>query len=138
MKTSKKPKRKCTYAVGRRKSAVARVRLFKGEGESLINDTPVTKYFPGDLNQVLFHKPFKLIDAAEKFYVTVKVAGGGKYGQLEAAVHGIARALAEYNAEKFRPVIKKAGLLTRDARIRERRKIGTGGKARRKKQSPKR
>jgi len=73
-----------------------------------------------------------------KYYVTVKVVGGGKNGQLDAVVHGIARAFDKADREKFRPPLKRAGLLTRDARVRERRKVGTGGKARRKKQSPKR
>ena len=73
-----------------------------------------------------------------KYYVTVKVVGGGKKGQLGATVHGIARALAKLDADTLRAPLKKAGLLTRDSRVRERRKVGTGGKARRKKQSPKR
>lgn len=127
-----------TYTVGRRRSASARIRLFKDKGENLVNGKPIEKYFPGSVAAVKWEMPFKITDTQEKYYVTVKVVGGGKNGQLEAVVHGIAKALAKANEKKFRPSLKKAGLLTRDARIRERRKVGTGGKARRKKQSPKR
>ncbi|MBI3443447.1 30S ribosomal protein S9 [Candidatus Woesebacteria bacterium] len=126
------------YAVGRRKNASARVRLYKGKSESLINDEPISKYFPGEVARFFWSEPFDLTDTGEKYYITVKVAGGGKKGQLEAVVHGISRALAMANPAKFKLSLKKAGLLTRDARIRERRKVGTGGRARRQKQSPKR
>ena len=131
-------KKNYTYAVGRRRSASARIRLFKGKGEDLVNDQPAEKYFPGRISRIHWQKPFQLTDTEGKYYVTVKVIGGGKRGQLEATVHGVAKALAKTDREKFRVPLKKAGLLTRDARIRERRKVGTGGKARRKKQSPKR
>ena len=127
-----------TYAVGRRKSAVARVRLFKGKGESSVNGKPFKEYFPKKTDEVVLKKPFQVVDASDKFYVTVKVVGGGKRGQLGAVAHGIAKALAKESKENFRAPLKKAGLLTRDPRVRERRKPGTGGKARRKKQSPKR
>ena len=133
-----KSRKKFTYAVGRRRSASARVRLYRGKEESLVNDQPVDKYFPGVVSKTRWELPFKLTDTLGKHYVTVKVVGGGKNGQLDAAVHGIARALNAYNPEKYRPLLKAAGLLTRDARVRERRKVGTGGRARRKKQSPKR
>lgn len=126
------------YSVGRRKSASARVRLFKGKGESSVNQKPIDEYFPKSVHKVLWTTPFKLTDTLGKYYMTVKVVGGGKIGQLDAIVHGTARALALADKEKFRFPLKKAGLLTRDARVRERRKVGTGGKARRKKQSPKR
>ena len=126
------------YAVGRRRSAAARVRLFKGKGENVVNGQPIDKYFPGPVNRVAWIKPFKTAEVLDKYYVTVKVVGGGKNGQLGAVVHGIARVLNKANREKFRPSLKRAGLLTRDPRVRERRKVGTGGKARRKKQSPKR
>jgi small subunit ribosomal protein S9 len=127
-----------TYAVGRRRSAAARVRLYKGKGENVVNEKPIEKYFPGVVNKDKWIKPFKILDVADKYYVTVKVVGGGLQGQLDAVVHGISRAFDALDREKFRPVLKKAGLLTRDARVRERRKVGTGGRARRKKQSPKR
>lgn len=133
-----KKKKDYIYAVGRRRSASARVRLFKGSEQSMVNDMPIGVYFPGEINRVYWQRPFELTNTLGKYYVTVKVVGGGKRGQLEAVVHGIARALAKLDEEKFRPPLKKAGLLTRDARVRERRKVGMGGKARRKKQSPKR
>jgi small subunit ribosomal protein S9 len=135
---ARKKKINYTYAVGRRRTSSARVRLFKGKGENLVNDISALKYFPGVVNKVKFDEPFKLTDTSEKYYITAKVTGGGKQGQLDAVIHGIARSLEKANKEKFRPALKNAGLLTRDARIRERRKVGTGGKARRKKQSPKR
>ena len=134
----RKKKINYTYAVGRRRSASARVRLFKGRSQSLVNDAPIEEYFPGEIFKDYFTKPFKLTETLGKYYVTVKVVGGGKKGQLGATVHGIARALAKLDAENLRSPLKKAGLLTRDSRVRERRKVGTGGKARRKKQSPKR
>ncbi len=134
----RKKKINYTYAVGRRRSASARVRLFKGRSQSLVNDLSIEEYFPGEVSKDYFTKPFKLTDTLGKYYVTVKVVGGGKRGQLGATVHGIARTLAKLDAEKLRSPLKKAGLLTRDSRVRERRKVGTGGKARRKKQSPKR
>ena len=127
-----------TYAVGRRKGASARVRLFKGKEKNLINGVSFEDYFPGAVNTHSWTKPLRLTQTRENYYVTVKVVGGGKKGQLDAVVHGISRSLAKLNPEKYRAVLKKEGLLTRDARIRERRKAGTGGKARRKKQSPKR
>jgi len=134
----KAKKQKYIYAVGRRKEAAARVRLFKGKGESQVNGAPIAEYFSGDVAETTWKKPFRVTDTLEKYFVSVKVVGGGVKGQLEAATHGIARALEKANQEKFRATLKREGLLTRDARTRERRKVGTGGKARRKKQSPKR
>lgn len=123
---------KYTFAVGRRKSASARVRLYKGAGENMINGKKIIEKL-AELS-----RPFKLTDTEGKYFFTAKVAGGGKEGQIEAIVHGIARAFVKLNSEKFRVVLKKANLLTRDSRVRLRRMVGTGGKARRKKQSPKR
>ena len=127
-----------TYAVGRRKEAKARVRLFHGKGKNLVNGISIEKYFPGKVMELIWKKPFELSETYEKYYVTVKVKGGGSRGQLDAVVLGISRALASVKERKYRQVLKKQGLLTRDSRIRERRKVGMGGKARRKKQSPKR
>jgi small subunit ribosomal protein S9 len=138
MPRKRKIKQNWIYAIGRRRTSSARVRLFKSKGENLVNDKPFEEYFPGEVAREAWEKPFKLTDTLGKYYVTVRVIGGGKKGQLEAVIHGIARALNSTNKEKFRASLKKAGLLTRDSRIRERRKVGTGGKARRKKQSPKR
>lgn len=134
----KKAKKDYIYAVGRRRVASARVRLYKGKKESLVNGKLIGEYFPGEVMRIRWTKPFEVAGVFEKYYVTVKVEGGGKWGQLDAVVHGISRALAKADPEKFRAVIKKEGLLTRDHRKRERRMVGTGGKARRKKQSPKR
>ncbi len=125
------------YAVGRRKESSARVRLYKGNSKSLVNGIAFDEYFPGMVNRLIWEKPFKLTDTLGKYYVSVKVEGGGKVGQLEASVHGISKALAK-ESEEHKKILRSAGLLTRDSRVRERRKVGTGGKARREKQSPKR
>jgi small subunit ribosomal protein S9 len=135
---AKTKKKNFIYAVGRRRSASARIRLFKGGQESLVNEMPIGKYFPGEAMRVLWQKPFALTETLDKYYITVRVRGGGKKGQLDAVIHGTARALEKAKPEKFRLPLKRAGLLTRDPRIRERRKVGTGGRARRQKQSPKR
>jgi small subunit ribosomal protein S9 len=135
------PKAKKTnfsYSSGKRRTAAARVRLFLGKGTNLVNGKTFPEYFPGVAQKVLWVKPFELTGTQEKYYVTVRVVGGGKTGQLEAVVHAVAKALAQKDPEKFRTPLKKAGLLTRDARVRQRRMVGTGGRARRKKQSPKR
>lgn len=139
MATAKKSKAKkdYVYAVGRRREASSRVRLFKGNKESTVNDQVIGKYFSGQVNAVLWKKPFEVTGTSGKYFATAKVEGGGKSGQLDAVVHGIARALAA-SEEKFRIPLKKAGLLTRDSRKKERRMVGTGGKARKQKQSPKR
>ena len=138
MAAKRKSTKKYTYAAGRRRSCSARVRLFKGKGQSLVNEIPIGEYFPGKIDKTKWMAPFELTDTQGKFYVTIKVIGGGKQGQLDASVHGISKAYDVLDSEKYRQPLKKAGLLTRDARIRDRRKVGTGGKARRAKQSPKR
>jgi len=126
------------FAIGKRKTASSRVRLFKGKGENTVNGVSIDKYFPGAVNKEYWQRPFVLTETLEKYYVSAKVEGSGKNGQLDAIVLGIARALAEANPEKFKPAVKKAGLLKRDSRIRQRRMVGMGGKSRRAKQSPKR
>lgn len=138
MTQKKDNKKDYTYAVGRRRSASARVRLFKGDKQHEVNGKPIGKYFPGAIMQSAWEKPFNLTDTKGKYYVTVKVVGGGKNGQLDAVVHGIARALSILDTDKYRAPLKSAGLLTRDARVRQRRMVGTGGRARKQKQSPKR
>lgn len=135
-KTTKKAK--YTYAVGRRKTASARVRLFSGKGETLVNKIPIAEYFPGEMAKKIYNQPFEVCEVVGDYYVTVRVVGSGKHSQLEATVHGIARALDEVNKEAFHLPLKKNGLLTRDSRRRERRKPGLGGRARHRKQSPKR
>lgn len=132
-------------AVGRRKEAVARVRLFPGQGQLTVNGMPIAQYFRGPLAQHAYQKPFTLTQTLGQFTGTVKVLGGGASSQLDAVVLGIARALQQmdkdkqsFSSNKIRPVLKSAGLLTVDARVRERRKYGLAHAARAKKNSPKR
>lgn len=126
------------YAVGRRKESSARIRLYRGKGESTVNGMTASKYFPGPVAEKSMYKPFGATETSDKFYFSGRVMGGGKEGQLSALVLGIARALVKASTDKNRTPLKKLGLLTRDSRIRQRRMVGMGGKARRKKQSPKR
>lgn len=125
-------------AVGRRKEAVARVRVMVGQGAVSINGLPIHEYFRGPIFQKSYQKPFELTKTLGKYTATIKVSGGGVVSQLGAVVHGLSRALSLVDPEKHRSPLKAAGLLTRDPRVRERRKVGQGGKARAKKQSPKR
>jgi len=134
-----------TYAVGRRKTANARVRIYNTasvpgmDGVQLsINGKPAEQYFPGETAKAAYRKPFIITETLKKMSASVVVAGSGKMGQIDAVVHGIARALALLDRDAYRATLKTAGLLTRDARTRQRRMVGTGGKARRAKQSPKR
>jgi small subunit ribosomal protein S9 len=127
-----------TYATGRRKSSRARVRIFRGKGETTVNGKPIDVYFPGPINKKLWQRPFGITETSDKYFATVRVVGGGLHGQLEAVAHGLSRALAKAKPDAFKSLIKKAGLLTRDARTRQRRMVGMGGKSRRQKQSPKR
>lgn len=132
------PKGDYTEAVGRRKTATARVRLYHTAGDFVVNGLAIGQYFNTILHSpVLYNRPFELTDTKNQFAVTAKVSGSGAKAQMEAVIHGIARALVKFNPE-FRLSLKQAGLLTRDDRMKETRKIGTGGKARRKRQSPKR
>lgn len=149
--TKRKQKRDYIYAVGRRREAVARVRLYANpkaelawgempvtKEQMMVNGKPIEQYFSGRIAKAKYLKPLLITGTDGKYAITIKVDGGGLNGQLDAVINGFARALSAADPIKFRPVLKTAGLLTRDARIRERRKVGTGGKARRKKQSPKR
>jgi len=131
-------KKKYFYAVGRRKQAVTTVKLFEGKGDFLVNGISIDKYFPGRTAEVHYKKPFSLSDSEGKFHAEARIVGGGKVSQLEALVLAFSRALVKYNSPVYRPILKKAGLLTVDARVKERRKAGQMGKARKKKQSPKR
>lgn len=135
---AKTKKQEFTYATGKRKTASVRVRLFKGKGDSLVNKLTLEKYFPGAINKAQWMKPFEVTGTQGKYYFSARIVGSGHQGQLDALVHGISKALAEVDPENYRTVLKKEGLLTRDARVRQRRMIGMGGKSRRKKQSPKR
>ena len=130
--------RKYTYAVGRRKTATAQVRLFKGKGKILVNEKPIEEYFPGEVAKVFYLRPFQVTNTIGKYHATIKVGGSGKNGQLDAVVHAIARALDKENRDLYHSALKKDKLLTRDPRMRERRKPGQMGRARKKKQSPKR
>ncbi len=109
--------------VGRRKEAVTRVFISKGDGKITVNDKDYKTYFPLVYLQNQVERPLKTIDAANKFDVKINASGGGVKGQAESAMLGIARVLLEMNAE-FRPALKAAGLLKRDPRSVERKKFG--------------
>ena len=127
-----------TEAVGRRKVATARVRLYESKGDYVVNDRIVGNYFSTVKNaDRRYLEPFKITGTEQKFSIVAHISGSGVSSQLDAMVHGIARALVKFNPE-FRPLLKAAGMLTRDDRMKETRKIGMGGSARRSRQSPKR
>ena len=137
-KLKKKAKADFYYAVGRRKSASARVRVYPKKGPILVNGIPIEKYFPMATHKQAYLRPFMVTRTSGKFSATCKVSGSGKNGQLGAVIHGLSRALVLANPKKFKPLLKKQGLLTRDPRMKERRKPGLAQSARAKKQSPKR
>ncbi|MEK7313943.1 MAG: 30S ribosomal protein S9 [Deltaproteobacteria bacterium] len=112
--------------VGRRKTSVARVRLMPGEGNITVNKKPLDNYFSRDTLRIEVRRPFAITETTKKFNVFANVAGGGSTGQAGAIRHGIARALVETDAT-LRAVLKKAGLLTRDPRMKERKKYGQRG-----------
>lgn len=134
----RKPLANHFQAVGRRREAVARVRLFKGQGQLTVNGKPIAQYFQGLVAQKLYQQPFELTKTLGELSGSVKVLGGGFSSQLDATIHGISRALQILDKDKHRGILKSNGLLTRDSRSRERRKFGQAGRARAKKQSPKR
>ena len=113
-------------STGRRKESVARVRIAPGTGNITINGRTMDEYFGRETSKMILVEPLKLVDQMGKLDVFVKVHGGGLSGQAGAIRHGISRALCEYNPE-FRPVLKKAGFMTRDARAVERKKYGRPG-----------
>ena len=127
-----------TYAVGRRRASIARVRLYRGKGENTVNVKSADKYFETEVAKKVLAKPFGVTETSDKYYFSARIVGGGKNGQLQALTLAIARALVKISSDKFRVPLRKADLLTRDSRTKQRRMVGTGGKARRKKQSPKR
>ncbi len=132
------PQGEYTEGIGRRKVAVARVRIYQEEGDFIVNDQLAADYFSGiPLAAIKFNEPFVVTKTEDDFAVTVHVSGSGKSAQLDAVRHGLARALEEFDP-KTRSFLKEKGLLTRDYRMKETRKPGRGGKARRKRQSPKR
>lgn len=114
------------YGTGRRKSSVARVRVYNGTGKIVINDREMDDYFGLETLKLIVRQPLTLTGTADKFDIVCRVAGGGVTGQAGAIRHGIARALLQYDAE-LRPELKKAGFLTRDPRMKERKKYGLKG-----------
>jgi small subunit ribosomal protein S9 len=114
------------YGTGKRKSSVARVYLRPGRGKITINKRDFDNYFPNDVLKLVVRQPMLLTDTDNKFDILVTVRGGGEAGQAGAIRHGISRALLEYNKE-LRPKLKRNGFLTRDARIKERKKYGLRG-----------
>jgi small subunit ribosomal protein S9 len=129
-------KQQYNYGTGRRKSAVARVFIKPGKGDILVNDKPVDVFFSRETGRMIVRQPLVLTDKLGAFDIMVNVDGGGESGQAGAVRHGITRALIEFDAA-LKPVLKKAGLVTRDAREVERKKVGLH-KARRRKQFSKR
>ncbi len=123
MYTSAKP---YFYGTGRRKKSVARVRLYPGTGAVTINGRDISDYFGLDTMKLIVNQPFGVTDTVGKFDVVVNVNGGGFSGQAGAIRHGVARALLSAD-ENYKPLLKKAGFLTRDPRMKERKKYGLKG-----------
>ena len=124
------------YGTGRRKKSVARVRVYAGTGKIIINDREIDDYFGLETLKLIGRQPLALTGTADKFDIVCRVNGGGVTGQAGAIRHGLSRALLEYDAN-LRPALKKAGFLTRDPRMKERKKYGLKG-ARREPQFSKR
>jgi small subunit ribosomal protein S9 len=124
------------YGTGRRKSAVARVFIKPGKGDFIVNDKPVDVFFSRETGRMVVRQPLVLTNNDGRFDISVNVHGGGESGQAGAVRHGISRALIDYD-ETLKPALRKAGLVTRDAREVERKKVGLH-KARRRKQFSKR
>jgi small subunit ribosomal protein S9 len=114
------------YGTGRRKTSTARVYLRPGAGEVQVNKKPFERYFPNETLRMIIRQPLQLTETANKFDLVINVGGGGPAGQAGAIRHGITRALLEFNAD-LRPTLKHAGLVTRDPRIKERKKYGQKG-----------
>mgnify|MGYP003392149334 CR=1 FL=1 len=114
------------YGTGRRKKSVARVRVYAGTGKITINDRDIDDYFGLETLKLIVRQPLALTGTADKFDIVCRVNGGGVTGQAGAIRHGLSRALLEYDAN-LRPALKKAGFLTRDPRMKERKKYGLKG-----------
>lgn len=112
------------YGTGRRKRSVARVRLYQGTGKITINDRDIDDYFGLDTLKYIVRQPLSLTDTDQRFDIVCRVSGGGVTGQAGAIRHGVSRALLQFDAENLRPKLKKAGFLTRDPRMKERKKYG--------------
>ncbi len=124
-------------AVGRRKTAIARVRLWPGKQELVVNGKPISDYFKGATFKKIYLSPFVITETVGQYTGSIKVIGSGLMGQAGALVHGLARTLVKIDEANKLPLRAK-GLITRDPRMKETRKAGQGGRARAKKQSPKR
>jgi len=142
--------KKISFSVGKRKEAVARLRLYASsvdgltmgdksvkKGDIFVNGKKIEDYFKNVSAKAIYEEPFRITNTLGKYTLTVKIEGGGTRSQLGAFIHAVSRNLASLD-DKNKQILKKKGFLTRDARVRERRKVGMGGKARRVKQSPKR
>ena len=114
------------YGTGKRKTSIARTRLYNGSGQIVVNGRPFNEYFPRASLQMIIKQPLELTKTVGKFDIKVNVKGGGLSGQAQAVKHGISRALLDFDPE-LRPILKKAGFLTRDARVKERKKYGQRG-----------
>ncbi len=151
--TEQSSKSAVTYyeAVGRRKNATARVRLYVttdegmtlsgaavAKGDFIVNGKSADAYFQGEVSKKVYLEPFRTTNTLGRFVTSIVVTGGGLAGQLGAVVHGLSRALETAEKEKFRPILKKRGFLTRDSRKKQRIKAGFAHKSRARKQSPKR
>ena len=112
------------YGTGRRKSSVARVRLYKGSGKITVNQRDIDEYFGLETLKVIVRQSLVLTENEGKFDIVCNVSGGGVAGQAGAIRHGITKALLECDSEKYRPSLKKAGFITRDPRMKERKKYG--------------
>ena len=112
------------YGTGRRKKSIARVRLYNGNGKIIINGRNIDEYFGLETLKVIVRQPLVLTENERKFDVICNVVGGGVSGQAGAIRHGISRALLEFDSEKLRQSLKKSGFLTRDSRMKERKKYG--------------
>lgn len=148
--TNKKGVKPYIHAVGRRREAVARVRLYTGvskveiggveikKGETNVNGKLMNEYFRFKTQAPVYNKFLLDTGMSDKYIITSKIAGGGNESQLDALILGVARALDKFDSGTFHSILREKGYLTRDPRTRERRKVGNAGKARRKKSSPKR
>lgn len=117
-------KRPYFYGTGRRKKSVARVRLYQGTGKVTVNGRDIDDYFGLETLKLIVRQPLELTELTDKFDIECRVAGGGVTGQAGAIRHGISRALLQYNSDELRVQLKKAGFLTRDPRMKERKKYG--------------
>jgi small subunit ribosomal protein S9 len=127
---------KAWYGTGRRKTSIARVKLSLGGADVIVNGQPIDKYFPGASDKIAYEEPLKAVGRLGEMSASIKVEGSGKNSQLGAVVHGLARALVEYDGT-LRPTLSRARLLRRDPRMKESKHFGLMG-ARKAKQSPKR